>query len=427
MTIESVLSGASRWTIVQGDCLDILRTLPDNSIDSVVTDPPAGIGFMGKEWDADKGGRDQWIVWLSEHMREAMRTVKPGGHALVWSLPRTSHWTGMALENAGWQVRDVIAHLFGSGFPKSLNLGQGWGTALKPAHEDWWLIRKPFKGSIVANVAKYGTGGLNIDGCRVPHVSSADFEAHAAGVAAIKAKGGSMQDSWKNSSDLSGANDVTALGRWPAHLVLSHAPGCEKVGFRKIKAAPSWKELKGLPTNTTSDSSFTGKYTSSVHHSNEDGTETVEEWKCVEGCPVAELDRDENVSRYFSTFVYEPKASREDRELGLGHMPTKSGSAQTGRAEGSAGLTHPRSGAVGNKGGRANVHPTCKSTDLMRWLVRLITPRNGLVLDPFAGSGSTGVACSAECFRFIGVELSEEYAEIARARIRGDAPLFNSF
>ena len=150
-----------------GDCVEVLRSLPDASVDAIVTDPPAGIAFMGKSWDTDKGGRNAWIAWLAEVAAECLRVVKPGGHALVWALPRTSHWTGMAWENAGWEPRDKIVHLFGTGFPKSLNLGDGWGTALKPAAEDWWLMRKPLAGTVAGNVLRHGTGALNIDGCRV--------------------------------------------------------------------------------------------------------------------------------------------------------------------------------------------------------------------------------------------------------------------
>ena len=209
-----------------GDCLEMVPLIESDSLDSIVTDPPAGISFMGKEWDHNKGGRDEWIKWMSEVMIEAKRTLKPGGHALVWALPRTSHWTGMALENAGFEVRDCVYHIFGSGFPKSLDIGkaidkqagvereilgkrkhptlkdtskveeqanaahgnnswkrewditsakteeakqwEGWGTALKPAVECWWLVRKPISENTIAqNVLKHSTGGLAINECRV--------------------------------------------------------------------------------------------------------------------------------------------------------------------------------------------------------------------------------------------------------------------
>ena len=212
---------SERFAVHVGDNLPILKTLPDNSVDAIVTDPPAGIGFMGKEWDKDKGGRDKWIDWMAEVAAECLRVIKPGGHALVWALPRTSHWTATAWENAGWEPRDRICHIFSTGFPKSANISKqidrmagaerevvstnpnyrpnsgaiadpkwwqdrssglitapatdaakqwdGYGTALKPAVEDYWLFRKPIeKGlNIAENVLKWGTGGLNIDGCRV--------------------------------------------------------------------------------------------------------------------------------------------------------------------------------------------------------------------------------------------------------------------
>lgn len=226
MTIQAVLSGEKRWTVVQGDALEQLKTLPDECIDAVVTDPPAGIGFMGKEWDSPRGGRVPWIEWLTEILKEALRVLKPGGHALVWALPRTSHWTGTAIEQAGFEIRDCIQHLVGSGFPKSLNVSKaidaaagveretvgskrlggnacipckdkggtygvgvgtapaqdvpitapatdaakqwdGWGTALKPGHECWWLARKPLNGTVAQNVCTHGTGGLNIAATRV--------------------------------------------------------------------------------------------------------------------------------------------------------------------------------------------------------------------------------------------------------------------
>ena len=130
-------------TLINGDSLEILKKLPDNSFDSMVTDPPAGIAFMGKKWDKDKGGREQWIAWLESIMTESFRTLKPGAHILVWAIPRTSHWTATAIENANFEIRDVVTHIFGSGFPKSHNIGkkikefEGWGSALKPASEHW--------------------------------------------------------------------------------------------------------------------------------------------------------------------------------------------------------------------------------------------------------------------------------------------------
>ena len=132
-----------RVTIYVGDSIDL--DLPANSVDAIVCDPPSGIAFMGKTWDTDKGGRDAWIAWLARTIAPAFAALKPGGHGLFWALPRTSHWAAMALELAGFEIRDRVTHLFGTGFPKSYNLDGGLGTALKPAAEDWWLVRKPLQ------------------------------------------------------------------------------------------------------------------------------------------------------------------------------------------------------------------------------------------------------------------------------------------
>ncbi len=155
------------WKLGTCDALEGLRGLPAASVDAIVTDPPSGIGFMGQAWDKDKGGRDQWVAWLRDILRESLRVVKPGAFAAVWALPRTSHWTMTAVEDAGFDIRDVLTHHFGSGFPKSRNLGSGIGTALKPATEDWILARAPLDGTTTANQEQHGTGGLNIDACRV--------------------------------------------------------------------------------------------------------------------------------------------------------------------------------------------------------------------------------------------------------------------
>jgi site-specific DNA-methyltransferase (adenine-specific) len=450
--ITRVLGGQSNWHVEHTDALVALRALPDNSIDACVTDPPSGISFQGKAWDRDKGGRDQWIAWLASIMTEVARVLKPGAHAFVWSLPRTSHWTGMALENAGLQVRDCVQHIFATGFPKSKNLGDGVGNALKPAHESWWLVRKPFSDTLERNYAAHGSGGLNIDACRIKHASDDDFKAHVAQVFALKEKGGSLGNSWKNSSDLSGVNEVNDAGRWPANLVFSH-PDCQRLDVTAVTANPTWD----TPNRATEPSKFTGSEVSKVRHSTRagepsaerrytdagvtgfaalpgtrrDDTEAVEQWRCVDGCPIAALRDQEGDARFFpqfqqgalddlTPFIYQAKPSTGERDQGLEAFRVLSGGDATGRKDGSAGVNNARAGA-GRTGGRRNHHATVKSVELIRWLTRLITPPRGVVIDPFAGSGTGGIAALRDGYRWLGFELNDDDEEpsvsVARARI----------
>ena len=301
---------------------------------------------MGKEWDGTG-------VWLSKSFwQEVYRVLKPGGHMLVWSIPKTSHYTGTVLELAGFTHKDLILHVFGSGFPKSLNVsaaidkalgatrevvgtrrgkgGQnlntlsrsegeddpdakgcgaygtgavqtdidipvttpasdeakkwaGWGTALKPAVEIWHLVRKPLSESTVAaQVLKTGTGAINVDATRVKHASPEDLAKHQAGVTALKEKGGTMKDSWKNSSDLSGANDVKQEGRWPAQLLLSHVTGCKKIGTKTVQAPTINRFTDGMKPF--------GDGAGHPYESSGGGTEEQDVWECTEGCTVRAMD-----------------------------------------------------------------------------------------------------------------------------------------
>jgi site-specific DNA-methyltransferase (adenine-specific) len=384
------------WRVVTGDCLKVMRGMEADSIDAIVTDPPAGISFMGKGWDHDRGGAEHWIAWLSEVMREALRVAKPGAHALVWALPRTSHWTGTAIERAGWEVRDQLHHVFGSGFPKSLDVSKatgaarwsGWGTALKPAHEVWWLARKPLEGTVAWNVLEHGTGGLNVDACRVAGAGESPTEerratARRTGHAPINgetaaesnAKGrinrrGSVQ-AWMEPrpSDL--------LGRWPPNLLLSH-PSCNGA--------------------------------------------------CVTGCPVAEMDRQsgESASRDGAS----NGGFREDSPGVVGFLRGSRGMLPPGRGDsGGASRFFPTFHYVAKPSRRErdagvtrNLHPTVKPLKLLDWLTRLVTPPGGTVLDPFAGSGSTGCAAVRLGFDFIGIEQVGQYTAIAKRRIWAAAP-----
>lgn len=490
VSIAAVLANEQPWAIEHGDCLDVLRRLPGASIHACVTDPPAGIGFMGVAWDSfdqRKGGERTDARWdwagsrerphtAADHTRvvhkqgrafrdfltpvleEVYRVLMPGAHALVWALPRTSHWTATAIEDAGFEVRDVIVHLFGSGFPKSLNLGDGWGTALKPASEHWILARKPLAESTVAKqMTATGTGGINVDACRVA-TAPGDYD-HPGNPRLTLAASSAYQAALHGDLKVTQA-EPHALGRWPSNLVLSHAEGCELRGMKRVQSGPA-SYIAGTQT-WGYGSVGTPVGTVSGHYADADGLETVEDWRCVEGCPVAELDRQSGItadvdralqrngsrqmdgwrlnqestghayageggaSRFFPNFHYAPKASTAERNIGLDALPQRTPGEMTGgRAEGSAGLQSPRAGAGRTAGGK-NHHPTVKSLDLMAWLVQLVTPPGGIVIDPFAGSGSTIIAAQRLGFRAIGIEQDAEYVALARARVAGDAPLFNA-
>lgn len=339
----------ANYSLYQGDCLDVMNTLESNSIDSIITDPPAGISFMGKEWDKDKGGRDIWIKWMTTIAQECYRVLKPGGHALVWSLPRTSHWTGTAWENANFEIRDCIYHIFSSGFPKSLNIGKemdrlqditdlakqwnGWGTALTPSTEQWWLLRKPIsEKNIALNVLKWGTGAININATRI----SGDTWHRSAGGETTPY---SSETTWNTSN--TPRIERSAEGRWPKNAILAE--------------------------------------------------ETEEEW-----------------AKYF----YCSKAQKRDRDEGLESLPDKEKfsalNTHNGTDERFDGAPTPIA---------KNTHPTVKPTDLMRYLCNLITPPEGVILDPFMGSGSTGKAAILDGFNFIGIDIEQEYLELARLRI----------
>ena len=376
-----------KMKLINNDCIAAMKEMPDNSVDSIVTDPPYELGFMGKSWDSTG------IAFNIEVWQEALRVLKPGGHLIAFSGSRTYHRMAVAIEDAGFEIRDQIMWVYGSGFPKSHNIAKaiqkasgvepigfkeneganflggdwnatprqlfmpptvgvaaewdGWGTALKPAHEPMVLARKPLIGTVANNVLTYGTGGLNIDGARVG------------------SEGGTARDGKADQPNESGwenmrGHGVAQLnsGRWPANFIHD---GSDEVF-----------DLLGEPAR----------------------------------------------------FFYCAKASKRDRNEGLdGFIGKEIGAKGNGLARKCA--TCSASVIDGCECVdrtfinpiRANHHPTVKPTDLMRYLVRLVTPQGGVVLDPFMGSGSTGKACAYEGFDFIGIEQSAEYVEIAEARI----------
>ncbi len=381
----------STVTIHTGDSRKVLRSLRENSVDAIVTDPPYELGFMGKAWDRS-GIANDVKFW-----DDCLRVLKPGGHLLAFSGSRTYHRMTCAIEDAGFEVRDQMMWVYGSGFPKSLNVGKaldkeagvkrhtfeeprnggglkkgqifeggfeqksgikisshpatdlakqwdGWGTALKPAHEPICVARKPLDGTVAENIRKWGVGGLNIDGCRV----------------------GNTVETWPSSRKY-GGRDGHSFSNGPKH---------------------SETQKTGAPPK--------GRWPANLMH---DGSEEV--------LGLFPGDADSSPARFF----YCPKASKRDRNEGCEDIESKPFTTSQPYGEGA------EARAEGNAKGNPNNHPTVKPTELMRYLCRLVTPPGGTVLDPFLGSGSTGKAAVLEGFSFVGIDLSAEYAEIAKARI----------
>jgi len=338
--------------IIRGDCLIELTKLKKHSVDAIVTDPPYGLKFMGKHWDYDVPSVGIW--------KECMRVLKPGGHLLAFGGTRTYHRLVVNIEDAGFEIRDQIQWLYGSGFPKSHNLEgdwEGWGTALKPANEPICLARKPLrKGLTVAeNVLVYETGALNIDESRIgqrekPRTTSKKR---------VSANAGYNQD-YKNPRIFEGGSSPLPDGRWPANLILDET------------AAEMLDEQSGV-------SKSPGTYVRKADGMNANSY----------GKGMGESSGKESVnfgdSGGASRFFYVAKASKRERNAGLEGM--------------------------------TNGHPTVKPIKLMEYLIKLVTPPGGTVLDPFMGSGSTGVAAKKLGFNFTGIELQKEYAEIAEKRI----------
>lgn len=352
--------------LIEGDCREVLKELAGASIDAIVTDPPYGLNFMGKAWDYDVPGVDVW--------RECLRVLKPGGHLLSFFGTRTYHRGVIQIEDAGFEIRDQIGWVYGSGFPKSSNQHgdwEGWGTALKPAWEPIVMARKPLIGTVSANLAAHGTGALNIDGCRVATDDRWPVSIHGAS---------DSIGTFKTNIRVVEQND---LGRWPANLIHD---GSDEV-------------LAGFPTTTVG--TFSG-------HRNEPKTKHA----------FGEFElRDEkghvgstgSAARYF----YCAKASKQDRDDGV--TTPEQPIVTFATANGTSGK--PSSISEGRETAYRNTHPTVKPTDLMRYLCRLVTPPGGTVLDPFMGSGSTGRGAVLEGFSFVGIEMETAYYDLADARI----------
>lgn len=421
------------YKLFNGNMLDMLQVIKKESIDSVVCDPPYELNFMGKGWD------NSGIAFNPETWKQCYEVLKPGGYLLAFGGSRTYHRIAVAIEDAGFEIRDTIMWLYGSGFPKSMNIGlaldkkngveskvvgtgksgvssrayqseetttagcyeikqaqnkwNGWGTALKPSFEPIIIARKPFKGSLVDNVIKNGVGGLNIDECRVGNETISIHNAP---------KGTFAGGEYGRGSDTSSYRDST--GRFPANTILTY----DENDFEEVCGGfPNTKSVKSARGGARNDGTTVyNKIPQNIEMNYECG-----------------YNDNGSASRYF----YCAKASKKDRDEGLEEFKTKSHEEINNRKEGSAGATRQYGGGTNPflsvSCPRKNTHPTVKPTELMQYLVRLVTPNNGTILDPFNGSGSTGKAVMYENkerdknYKYIGIELTEEYLPIAKARI----------
>ena len=402
--------------ILEGKCEEVLKDFPDNYFDSIVTDPPYGLRFMGKKWDYNVPSIEQW--------QEALRVLKPGGYLLSFGGTRTYHRMVVNIEDAGFEIRDQIQWLYGSGFPKSLDVGkaidkvqgnerevvgkiaqpgstnkrlamgdgwqkepdltegntqwEGFGTALKPANEPICLARKPLsEKTVAANVLKWGTGGLNIDGCRVE--TEETISNHSRGSESAISKGKYGDSSKQETHQTTGQQQ----GRFPANVIHDGSD-----------------EVVGLFPDTTSGT-LQGRYRGSSGRT-----------ACFGEYGESEKDYSSN-SGSAARFFYCAKASKAERNAGCEGMPTvRKSHMQTQNGTGQRSMKEGFPDTL-----QQNHHPTVKPIALMSYLCRLITPPNGIILDPFMGSGSTGKACIREGFSFVGIDKDAESVVIAEKRV----------
>jgi site-specific DNA-methyltransferase (adenine-specific) len=467
------------------DCLTQLRLLEDNSVDAVITDPPAGISFMGKDWDHNKDGRDTWVRWMTRIMKECYRVLKPGGHMLVWSIPRTSHWTAWAIESSGFSIRDMVAHINGQGFPKNQNISKmidkhfgvdrevvgvkpgheefvgrtttghldfkngtdgfdrpwmhddekreayhmetapatpqakkwdGFGTALKPSLEPWWLAQKPCsEDTIVKNVLKWGTGAINIDKSRIALQAEGE-DPRLGGAGSWKTEG--MAKNVYAGGYAGIENGSSTLGRYPSNTILTHTEECIERGTIKVKVAgggSSVRNEKGVEEFWGEGGGGFTQGRSTVSHGDENGEEEVMTWDCHPDCPILQFP---------NTKSGKDRNPTKDKVSGFfgNEMGYYSSEANYGDAGSSARFFYttkssPKDRSMYLSEGTINNHPTVKSLKLMSYMINMITPPNGIVLDPFTGSGSTGLAALENGFSFIGCEKDKDFHAIALMRL----------
>ena len=426
------------YKLYNGNMLDLLQVVEENTVDSIVTDPPYELNFMSKSWD------NSGIAFQKKTWEQCYKALKPGGYLLAFGGTRTFHRIACAIEDAGFEIRDTIMWLYGSGFPKSMNIGvaidkkngveskvvgvarsgktsrayqseemttageyvikqsqnewNGWGTCLKPSYEPIIVARKPFESSLIDNIIEFGVGGMNIDECRVPLEDNYEFKT-------TNRQSRQTNNVFDNSNcGFNSENNHTASadpkGRFPANTILTY----DETDYDEV--CGNFPDSKGASSQNNYSNGHI--YRGQSFNESQTSLNGFREW----------YNDDGSASRYF----YCAKASKKDRDEGLDDFEEKKvygDDMKWGYGNNNGDNFGDRVANVTRK----NTHPTVKPTDLMQYLIRLVTPKNGTVLDPFNGSGSTGKAVMYEnlerniSYKYIGIELTEEYLPIAKARI----------
>lgn len=441
-----VILDHDRCVIFHGDSGQL--DLPPNSVDSIICDPPSGIGFMDKGWDSDKGGRDAWIAWLAATIAPAYRALKPGGHALFWALPKTSHWTARALEDAKFEIRDRVSHIFLSGFPKNLDVSKQIDKSDASSERrrralafTSWMRATGLTCAQINEITGSNMGSHFLTAKEQPQVATrAMLEALRPHVGEVPAEVEeivghrevlSEQFALREVLDVVEMPDTTKMRPGFSGPTYSEDPSATRdvaITAPHTDAAKQWEgwgtalkpamEDWWLVRKPLEDTVAANVLEYGVGAINVDASRVGERWPTHlvvdDGVEINDI---EEPAKYF----YAPKPPKSETELGLDHLPKQTPTDLTGRVEGSAGLKNPRAGA-GRTSGAKNIHPTKKSVALMSYLIRLVTPPGGVVLDPFAGSGTTGVAALAGGWSFIGCEMGggdgDPYLPILLGRIR---------
>ncbi len=497
--------------IIHGNCIEEMKLMDKNSIDSIVSDPPYGISFMGKKWDkftpkSFQEFSEQWGI-------EALRVLKPGGYCLAFSGTRTYHRMTVGLEDAGFVIKDMIAWMYGSGFPKSLDISKaidkhlgkerekgqeiiypdgglaskrkvignkhhtdivfgeslvnedllyesipnsneaqlwsGFGTALKPSFEPVIVAQKPIEGTYAQNVLNYGVGGLNIDGCRITTIKENEPRKKWEEPSGQFIGYGNKEKSNTQTVDYGvgirnkSIGEYADKGRFPANMLLTHHPECQLVGIKQVKTSTLLK--KHNIDNEEINERFSIKAENSRKDYGKNGYDKVDAYQCHPSCPIQILDEQsgelgssgrpnlmgkshhtKGVNTNFaggamniqhmdkggaSRFFYCGKAHKSERNAGLLDLEHTNNTEMVNRKENSPGIENPRAGAGRGQGAKNDI-VTLKPINVMRYLVRLVTPPKGTVLDPFAGSGTTGIACIIEGFDYILIEKRERFANL---------------